>query len=113
MVLGYLVLTAGRDFEEGHSELRVSDSRFLHLRNTELFIYIYIYIYIYILLHTLATSLSDQSHIQNKQLGLTMLFQGPSDNKQSGRSMLTSYVLDYDMTVQILLLYLQPVHLGD
>ena len=35
------------------------------------------------------------------------------DYKKFGASMLTSYVMDHDMNVQIFLGYLQPVHLGD
>ena len=46
-----------------------------------------------------------------------MLLQGPRDHQKFGGSMLTSYVMDHDTNVQIhvqiLLGYLQPVHLSN
>ena len=70
-------------------------------------------------------SLSDESHIQDKQQGLTIhyflinvsLLQGPRDHQKFGGSWVSLYVMDHDMNVQIhvriLLGYLQLVYLGD
>ena len=71
--------------------------------------YLYVFNFFFFATHSCHFSSSDQSHIQSKQLtgsDNTLLFndsllQGPNDHQKYGGSMLTSYVMDHYMNVQI------------
>ena len=98
--------------EEGHLELRV----FYRLQVSAPEKHKELLIYIFVATYTCLFSLSNQSHIQNKQqqwLFNDSLLQGPRDHQNFGGSMLTSYVMDHGINIQIRLGYLQAVHLGD